>query len=322
MTSTIINCEQCNQKLRAPTNRGALSITCPSCSSNWMWMPREDAKNKVILDKIKYELLRVRSYRPKVGVFGDSGVGKSSLCNALFGKDVASISDVEACTRKPQDIFIGGTGNDGITLVDVPGVGEDIERHKEYVNLYKSLSPELDLVLWVIKADDRKYMSAIEVYLEVLKPNIKSCPVVFVITQVDKIEPYRDWDCVKNKPGSKQNDNITIKINDISSRFNVSKNNIIAVSSTDSYNLVELVNLVVEVLPNDKKYPFTREIKDENVSEEAMESAEKGVFDHIKELAGDAWGYIKDEVEDILIESAKKVAKKALKWIKTWLLKI
>ena len=46
----------------------------------------------------------IKNYTPKIGVFGDTGVGKSSLCNSLFGKDIASVSDVEACTREIQEI--------------------------------------------------------------------------------------------------------------------------------------------------------------------------------------------------------------------------
>jgi predicted GTPase len=42
----------------------------------------EEPKNptlQAILDKIE----QTRNYTPKVGIFGNSGVGKSSLCNAL-----------------------------------------------------------------------------------------------------------------------------------------------------------------------------------------------------------------------------------------------
>lgn len=74
------------------------------------------------------------SYEPKIGIFGKTGVGKSSLCNALFGKDICSISDVEACTRNPQEVFLG-MGQKGIKLLDVPGVGENSERVKEYAQL-------------------------------------------------------------------------------------------------------------------------------------------------------------------------------------------
>jgi predicted GTPase len=123
------------------------------------------SQNQQLLREITIKVNKLRNYTPKVGVFGNSGVGKSSLCNALFGKEVAKIADVEACTREPQEIFIGSKdGKGGIMLVDVPGVGEDPERHKEYIALYKSLAPNLDLVLWAIKSDDRNYASAIEAY--------------------------------------------------------------------------------------------------------------------------------------------------------------
>lgn len=158
---------------------------------------------------------------------------------------------MEACTRVPQEILLSGDGH-GITLIDVPGIGEDPKRHAEYRELYKSLLPGLDLVIWAIKADDRKYASSIEVYQDILKPNLDKCPVIFVVTQADKIEPHRKWNEVENKPGDEQVANLTIKINDISSRFDVSTNKVVAVSANDSWNLVELVNKVVEILPNEK----------------------------------------------------------------------
>ena len=99
----------------------------------------QEIHKQEILERINAELNRVRNYTPKVGIFGDTGVGKSSLCNALFGKDIAKISNVEACTRHPQEILVGDKGKGGIVLVDVPGVGEDPARHKEYIELYKSL---------------------------------------------------------------------------------------------------------------------------------------------------------------------------------------
>ncbi|QNN45566.1 50S ribosome-binding GTPase [Thermomonas brevis] len=52
-----------------------------------------------LLREIKKKINSIRTYTPKVGVFGDSGIGKSSLCNALFGREKATISDVAACTR-------------------------------------------------------------------------------------------------------------------------------------------------------------------------------------------------------------------------------
>lgn len=288
-------------------------------------IPQKSEKDskKEILDRIKVELKRVREYTPKVGIFGDTGTGKSSLCNALFGKNIAEISDVEACTREPQEILLSGDIESGIVLVDVPGVGEDPVRHDEYIALYKSLLPKLDLVLWAIKSDDRKYLSAINVFNEVLKPNLEICPVIFVITQADKIEPHREWDIDTNKPSEKQLTNLQSKAADIATRFEVDENQIVAVSATDSYNLVELVNKIVEVLPNSKKFSFARETKEENLSDEAAAKAGRGILDHIAEFAGDVYAKVKDEVIAVVVveltKIAANVASKLAKSISSWL---
>jgi len=66
-------------------------------------------------------------YKPRVGVLGKCGVGKSSLTNVLFGRDVAPVSDVEACTRKPEEYILSFGEPSGLILVDVPGSGSVLE---------------------------------------------------------------------------------------------------------------------------------------------------------------------------------------------------
>ncbi|MCO8252141.1 GTPase family protein [Comamonas thiooxydans] len=273
-----------------------------------------------LVQEISKRITRIRSYTPRVGVFGNSGVGKSSLCNALFGKEVAKISDVEACTRKPQEILLGSE-NGGITLIDVPGIGEDPAHQEEYTALYKSLVPELDLVLWAIKADDRNYASALDSYKEVFSSKEKTPPVIFVITQTDKTNDTEDWDHQDYKPGGTQIGNIAVKENDVSRRFDVSASQIISIAVSKkgkSYNLKDLVDLVVEALPNEKKFSFTREAKQENVSEEARKGAEKGIWDSVKEFAGEAWDSVKDKVVDVIITSAPKIISSVGRWLKSW----
>lgn len=269
-------------------------------------------------DAINARVKTLRNYTPKIGVFGNSGVGKSSLCNALFGKEVAKISDVQACTREPQEILIGNSdGKGGIVLVDVPGIGEDPTHHKEYTALYKSLAPKLDLVLWAIKSDDRNYASGLEAYSTVFG-NDGSVPVIFVITQADKTNPIREWNDDKKKPGETQLKNISEKEIDVSRRFDISAKKIISVSAEENYNLKELVSLVVEVLPNEKKYSFTRETKEEATTEETRKAAEKGIWDSVKEFAGEAWDKVKEEAASIIIASAPKIIASLGKWIKSW----
>ncbi|EMZ59790.1 yeeP domain protein, partial [Escherichia coli 174900] len=42
-----------------------------------------------------------------------------------------------------------------MVITDLPGVGESRDRDAEYEALYRDILLELDLVLWLIKADDR-----------------------------------------------------------------------------------------------------------------------------------------------------------------------
>ncbi|WP_240118178.1 GTPase family protein, partial [Escherichia coli] len=165
-----------------------------------------------IRQAIEKKIREIKGYTPRVGIFGSTGVGKSSLCNALFGRDVAPVSNVAACTREIQEIHIKPEdGNEGgLTIIDFPGVGETLERDKEYYNLYKENVAKLDLVVWVIKSDERAYAISQKVYNDILLPNIKKCPVVFFINQIDKIEPTEDdegellWDKKKNEPTKEQ----------------------------------------------------------------------------------------------------------------------
>lgn len=275
--------------------------------------PNQDELDK-LKEAIRSKVNEMRNYTPKIGVFGVTGVGKSSLCNALFGSDMAEVSDVAACTRNPQELFISNNNGKGIKLIDVPGVGERIERDVEYFELYKNLMPELDLVIWVIKADDRAYTVAERAYKEILKPHAERCPVVFVINQVDRINPLREWDVEKNQPGEKQQNNILIKIDEISKAFDVSTKFISTVSASEKYNLLSLMDLIVEVLPKEKKYAVLREANEDVKNEEMQEKAEKGIWDTVKEMAGNALEAVKDFAVDVVVKSAGNIVRRFFSW--------
>ena len=165
-------------------------------------------------EKLKIEMNKFLTYEPKVAIFGKTGVGKSSLTNALFGKDVCKVSDVEACTREPQEVFLKLEGaSNGIKLLDVPGIGESAERDKQYFKLYAEILKEADMALWVLKADDRTFSADEEFYRTCMKPYIDAGkPFAVAVSQVDKIEPFREWDEIKHLPGPTQEGNIAKKI--------------------------------------------------------------------------------------------------------------
>jgi uncharacterized protein len=264
-------------------------------------------KRDIILQEIRDKVAQLRSYTPKVGVFGNAGAGKSSLCNALFGKDVALISDVAACTRAPQEILVGNDQG-GIVLVDVPGIGEDPTHQKEYTELYMNFAPQLDLILWAIKADDRSYASAIDSH-EAVTSSPNCPPILFVVTQADKTNNSENWNYRTYCPRGNQKVNITLKENDISKRFNVSARNIVSVAVSKkgkTYNLTALVDSIIKLLPNEKKFSITREVKEENVSDDSKIEAERGIWGYISDTFGDVVESVAESVAEIILESAPK----------------
>lgn len=140
-----------------------------------------------VSERILQQINRLTHYEPVIGIMGKTGAGKSSLCNALFVGEISPVSDVAACTREPLRFRLQ-VGERYMTLVDLPGVGESGERDAEYAALYRAQLSRLDLVLWLIKADDRALAVDEHFYRQVIGEAYRH-KVLFVISQSDKAEP-------------------------------------------------------------------------------------------------------------------------------------
>lgn len=248
-------------------------------------------------EQINRRLSQILNYEPRIGVFGKTGVGKSSLCNALFGVDVCPISDVEACTRNTQEVLLN-MGDKGVKLIDVPGVGESAARDEEYGKLYAKLLPELDLVLWLLKADDRAYASDENFYKNIVKPHIEEGkPFFFVLNQVDKIEPFREWDETKHEPGARQFQNIYRKVDDVARVFDVAPSKVIPVSAGEKYNLTKLVDEFVRALPPEKKITAYKAVNEDFQSKATGEHVKKSFLDVVGKIIG---GIIESSIDKTL----------------------
>ncbi len=229
------------------------------------------------------QILDAIDYEPVIGVMGKCGGGKSKLCNTLFKGDICAVSDVEACTREVQELKIK-LGHRSLKILDIPGVGESTRRDEEYEMLYRKLMPELDLILWVIKGDDRAFSSDEYFYNNVIIPAGCKSKVLFVLNQVDKVEPCHEWDRAGHLPSPAQQCNIEKKTIYLAEQFNVSERTVIAVSASEGYNILHLVEAAIKTLPAKAKSGVTGQLKNEYVTEEVQTEARNGFGDVISAL--------------------------------------
>lgn len=214
-----------------------------------------------IAQTIIQHLEGIINYEPVIGIMGKTGAGKSSLCNAIFSQPLSPTSNVHACTRKAKSFRLS-IGSRQMTIIDLPGVGESSDRDKEYQDLYEQWLPKLDLIIWVIKADDRALSVDHHFYQNVIcaVPEYQD-KVVFVLNQVDKIEPCREWDSIQNCPSSEQKNTITLKIRAVEGAMGYPRHAIKAVSAVYGYNLPAMIENIIYALPRTATSCFTTQIR-------------------------------------------------------------
>ena len=230
------------------------------------------------------ELSRLVMYEPVIGIMGKTGVGKSSLCNALFRSDVCAVNAVEACTRQPKRVRLR-FGDHYLTLVDLPGVGESQARDGEYRELYRALIPQLDMVLWVLKADDRAYAVEELFYREVLAQFSGPLPpVLWVLNQVDKTEPAEQWNWPSARPSALQAERIAQKQQAVARQLQIADSDILPVSVRGRYQLSRLVETMITRLPKQARSPLVPHLQNGYHTARVISTASNGFGDAVVEV--------------------------------------
>lgn len=75
-------------------------------------------------------------------------------------------------------------------------------------------------------------------------------------------------------------------------KFNISSEQIIAVSAFEKYNLGALVEAIIEIVPNEKKLGFLQQIETDIVTDRTQESVVRGVINYLKIIYEEAVPYI------------------------------
>jgi len=164
----------------------------------------------------------IESAKPlTVAIMGQTGAGKSSLLNALFGTNL-EVGEIRPCTKIPEPVKVHGASGHPITFWDMPGIGESDAADQLYLRMYRQKLAECDIVLWAIHADTRSTLfdaGALRAMIGDAAGDERGALIAkisFVLTKVDLLTPppwiyLRDGEAGSFAPGKKLRDRMTEK---------------------------------------------------------------------------------------------------------------
>jgi predicted GTPase len=183
-----------------------------------------------------------RNHDFTIGVFGMTGVGVSSLCNFLVGNDVSRVNDVASTTTKVE-VYSINVQNRRVAILCCPGLGESPELDEIYEALYRRLLKEIEMSIWIIRADNVRVLSTELRFIRgPLEPFVRE-PRNFLLAMnmVDRVDPIGNWDNKNARPGDNQMVNIERRIFYVAERLGIESNLIVPVSVFEEYNLDQIM---------------------------------------------------------------------------------
>ena len=166
----------------------------------------EKARQKIrdtILGDEELKNLRdgVDSHRPpRIFLIGRTGVGKSSLINALCGAYVAPVSDTRSCTETAQTYQCKDGERTLMEILDTRGIAEsdnlnaEISAEDMLINQVKEFSP--DVAIFMLNCTHRDDVDSDVNFLKKLSESYAQAynmrlPIVAVVNKCDEMAPSR-----------------------------------------------------------------------------------------------------------------------------------
>ncbi len=130
---------------------------------------------------------------PRLLILGATGVGKSSLINAIFGEKLREVNTIRSTTREftTHEYEMAGTT---LQITDSPGYGE-IGHDEEYSASVVREARTHHAVTLVLKADEKGYERDRRIIGKAGRDPDFSLekPLLIALNHIDKIKPSREW---------------------------------------------------------------------------------------------------------------------------------
>jgi len=194
---------------------------------------------------------------PNICVLGQTGRGKSTTINRLFGAKMAEINHYRSCTTTVTDYRLV-TGQymgrpTGVVLWDVPGYGDERMPWERYVKLYRRMAKKCDVVLFMLD-HERTLPADLKMFKKLRKRVSSARKFVVCINKADLFFPG-DWDAQYHVPSLQMAASIAERIALVAKTLGLPKQEqIVPISALHGWNLFALVNALV-VAAGDKRAP-------------------------------------------------------------------
>jgi small GTP-binding protein len=158
-------------------------------------MHTNDSMIGMLFDKVLKRVEEEKNAPLKIAIMGQTGVGKTSLVNALFNAKLEK-GPVEPTTQDIIELEFKREGYE-LKLYDLPGIGESKGKDVEYLKKYRQKLIEADIVIWAIHADSRSFVYDLDALNKILETADEQFEkylfrkITFVLTKADLlIEDY------------------------------------------------------------------------------------------------------------------------------------
>ena len=160
------------------------------------------ARNKIKKALLDSEITRlvdgIKNRRPpRFALVGRTGVGKSSLINALCGCYLAKTSDVVVGTDRAEKYSYGPQGKTLFEVIDTRGLAESLETggkpssEDQLIQTIKDFQP--DAILFLSRCKERARLNEdVDFLSRIANGNDVKVPTIAILTQSDEMEPSRE----------------------------------------------------------------------------------------------------------------------------------